>query len=149
MRLKCQREKCILVPPVWKLELSTKFRQSFHNFLEVPYSGLSPWWVYIKLGYLIFTTKPPFGDWLWEQVPCALVDYQVWKALSTSKVKALVCAKSHENLLTALLAVPVPGCKSDDDSAVYLMTMSPLDFVSTISITPINIIIIISINFIT
>ena len=60
-----------------------------------------------------------------------------------------VFAKLRENLLTALLAVPVHGCKSDDDSAVYLMTMSPLDFVSTISITPINIIIIISINFIT
>ena len=66
-----------------------------------------------------------------------------------NKVKAVVCAKLHETLLTALLAVPVHGCKSDDDSAVYLMTMSPLDFVSTISITPINIIIIISINFIT
>ena len=66
-----------------------------------------------------------------------------------NKVNVLVCAKLRENLLTALLAVPVHGCKSDDDSAVYLMTMSPLDFVSTISITPINIIIIISINFIT
>ena len=66
-----------------------------------------------------------------------------------NKVNVLVFAKLRENLLTALLAVPVHGCKSDDDSAVYLMTMSPLDFVSTISITPINIIIIISINFIT
>ena len=105
-------------------------------------------------------TKTPFGDCLGEQVSQYQVD-SVYKcpdsnrlssikgAFTFNNVKVLVCAKLRENLLTALLAVPVHGCKSDDDSAVYLMTMSPLDFVSTISITPINIIIIISINFIT
>ena len=37
MRPKCQREKCILVPPVWKLELSKKFCEHFHNFIEIDY----------------------------------------------------------------------------------------------------------------